>query len=215
MKREFSTCPAAIDEKALYGFSWMEHVTAVPSPLAAVTSYKKNGRPNAAMQSWFSFTSDERQNFYVIFGSVNKYQHMYSSVRETGCLTVNFPSKEFFLKCMDTIEKNDYDWDEIAAVGLTAEPSSKVNAPRIKECFLNLECEYAWEKDLLPGGDIVTLCAKVVNVCMDQAYYNTWEKGRYGETGYLYNIHSPRNPETGETNETQVGVILPYAAYNV
>lgn len=73
-----------------------------------------------------------------------------------------------------------------------------MNAPRIKEYFLNLECEYVWEKEITPGSGHVVMCVKIVNICMDEAYYNTEQKGRYGETGYLYNIHSPRNPETGK-----------------
>ena len=55
MKKEFSHVPETIDEKELYGFSWMEHVTAIPSPLLVVTSYKENGKTNATMQSWSTF----------------------------------------------------------------------------------------------------------------------------------------------------------------
>ena len=49
MKKEFKQYPQAIDESKLYGFSWMEHVLAIPSPLVVVTSYKANGKPNATM----------------------------------------------------------------------------------------------------------------------------------------------------------------------
>lgn len=45
MKKEFDSCPAVIDESSLYGFSWMEHVLAMPSPLVVVTTYKANGLP--------------------------------------------------------------------------------------------------------------------------------------------------------------------------
>lgn len=51
MKKEFDACPAAIDESRLFGFSWMEHVLAIPSPLVVVTTYKANGLPNATIQS--------------------------------------------------------------------------------------------------------------------------------------------------------------------
>lgn len=49
---------------------------------------------------------------------------------------------------------------------------------------------------------------------MDEEYYNVNKKGRYGETGYLYNIHSPRNTETGETEEIYVGIMQKYATYD-
>ena len=163
MKKEFDRCPNTIDEAELYGFSWMENVLAIPAPLVLVTSYKENGKQNATMQSWNTFTSEN--GFYCIFSSVNKHTHMYSSVRQTKECVINFPSKESFMKCMATIQNNGFEEDEITRAGLTAEPATKVNAPRVKECFLNLECEYMWEKDLIPSGDHVVMCVKVVNIC--------------------------------------------------
>lgn len=212
MKKEFSNCPETINESELYGFSWMEHIMAIPSPLVTVTSYKDNGMPNASMQSWCTFVGQE--GYYCLFSDVNKYSHMYSSINKTKQCVINFPSKDVFIKCMKTIENNGYDNDEITMSGLTVEKASKVNAPRIKECFLNLECEYVWEKELVPDSCHVVMCMKIVNVCMDEEYYDASKKGRYGETGYLYNIHSPRNPETGKTEETCVGVIKKLATYD-
>lgn len=58
MKKEFFTCPEAIDESRLFGFSWMEFVAGIPSPLGLVTGYKANGKSNASMQSWTSFVGN-------------------------------------------------------------------------------------------------------------------------------------------------------------
>lgn len=209
MKKEFSCVPAAINEGELYGFSWMDYVAAIPTPLILVTSYKENGKTNATMQSWSTFVSEN--GFYCIFGSVNKKTHMYATVKRTGQLVINFLSAEVYAKCMQTIKNNGYDDDEIARSGLTAEKAALVNAPRVKECFLNLECEYVWEKEITEGSGSVVMCVKVVNICMDEDHYNADAKGRYGETGYLYNIHSPRNPETGKAEKTCVGIIQKYA----
>ena len=82
---------------------------------------------------------------------------------------MNFPTAESFHKCMRTIQHNGWDEDEIAAAGLTAEPSRLVNAPRIAECPLSLECRCLWERELEPGDRNVVLCLKVVNVAMDPA----------------------------------------------
>lgn len=55
MKREYSTIPKSMSEMETYGFSWMEFVTAIPSPLFVVTTYKSNGKPNwdCIDQKWF------------------------------------------------------------------------------------------------------------------------------------------------------------------
>ncbi|NLT12247.1 MAG: hypothetical protein GXY06_07545 [Clostridiaceae bacterium] len=52
MKKDYSLIPPSMSEMETYGFSWMDFVTAIPSPLFVVTSYKSNGKPNACMQSW-------------------------------------------------------------------------------------------------------------------------------------------------------------------
>ncbi len=212
MKKEFKTAPSCLEGKEMYGFDWKEHVTAIPSPLVVVTSYKENGKTNATMQSWLTFSNSD--GFYCIFADVSKYGHLYSSVKNRKSLVINFPSADIYLKCYSTIHNNKYEDDEIEAAGLTAEKSALVDAPKIKECFLNLECEYVWEKELVPDSYRVVMCVKVINVVMDEEYYNEKKKGRYGDTGYLYNIHSPLNPENGERENTYIGTLKKYATYD-
>lgn len=209
MKIEMTNCPETLKEE--YGFSWMEHVLAIPSPLVNVTTYKANGLPNATMQSWCTFVGEN--GYHVIFGSVNKHGHMYKSIKEKGCCVVNIPSKDVFMNCMDTIKNNGFDNDEITMSGLTTASAGKVDAPMISECMVNLECELAWEHDLTEGGYSAVLCLKIVNVWMDDRLFDECKQGRYGENGYLYNIHSPQNPLTGETYETYVGSLSKLATY--
>lgn len=209
MKIEITNHPKTIEER--YGFSWMEHVLAIPSPLVNVTTYKSNGLPNASMQSWCTFVGED--GYHVIFGSVNKNGHMYQSIKEKKCCVVNIPSKDVFLKCIDTIKNNGFDNDEIALSGLTSIKANRVDAPMIEECMVNLECEFAWEHDLIENGCRAVLCLKVVNIWMEEKLFDEKE-GRYGENGYLYNIHSPRNPLTGEISDTYVGSINKMATYD-
>jgi flavin reductase (DIM6/NTAB) family NADH-FMN oxidoreductase RutF len=202
MKREYSKIPDSMKDIELYGFSWIDFVTAIPSPIFLVTTYKSNGKPNACLQSWSTFVEN-----FCIMASVNKKGHMYKSIKETNEMVLNFPSMELLPKCTETIKNNGFDIDEITESGLTVEKATKVNAPKIKECFLNLECEYSWEKEITKGSDHVVMCVKVVNVSMDTQYYDEKIKGRYGKTGYIYNIHNPINPETGKTESDSVGIL--------
>lgn len=96
MKHEFDTCPDTINEDELYGFSWVEHVAAIPSPLVVVTTYKSNGLPNATMQSWCTFVGQE--GYHCLFSSVHKFGHMYTSLKETGVgIIENYGSYEHLL----------------------------------------------------------------------------------------------------------------------
>lgn len=194
MKKEYSAVPASMQEMETYGFSWMDFVTAIPSPLFVMTTYKSNGKPNACLQSWGCFNGGPN-GFYAILSSVNKSGHFYQSIKEKKEAVINFPNEKCYDKCMATISNNGFENDEITMSGLTVEHASKVDAPLIKECFLNLECRYLWEKEIEEGSTHVLMCLEVVNVCIDENHLDENENGRYGADGYLYNIHYPINPE--------------------
>lgn len=195
MKKEYSKIPDSMKNMETYGFSWMDFVTAIPSPLFVVTTYKSNGKPNACLQSWACFNGGPN-GFYTILSSVNKFGHLYQSITETKEAVLNFPSVDWYDQCFNTIANNGFDNDEIALSGLTSEQASVVNAPIIKECFLNLECRYLWEREIVEGSSHVLMCLEVVNISVDEVYLDEKSQGRYGDTGYLYNIHYPINPES-------------------
>lgn len=210
MKKEFSVMPDKLSNEQFYGFNWFEHLTAVPSPLTLVTGYKLNGRSNGTMQSWLSFSSDNGSDFYCIFSYICKYTHMYEIASKQKQLVINFPSADNYKKCYSTIANNSYEEDELEKAGLKIKKGTMVNAPVVEDCFLNLECEYVWEKEITPNSDHVVLCVKVVNVHIDE---ERLKNDRYGENGFLYNIHSPLDPATLERKSTALGVITPYKTY--
>ncbi len=182
-------------------------VTAIPSPLFVVTSYKSNGKPNACLQSWACFNGDG-EGFYAILSNVNKEGHLYQTVKENGEVVLNFPSGDIYQLCLDTISNNSLNDDEISLSGLTSEPASTVKAPRIKECFLSLESRYLWEREIKEGSSHVLMCFEVTNICIDETYLDEATHGRYGENGYLYNIHYPVNPETFTGNSRDYIAVL-------
>ena len=196
MKKHYSAKPESMKDVKTYGFSWIDFVTAIPSPLLVVTTFKANGLPNACLQSWSTFVGSGNE-FYCIMASVNKNGHMYKTVKETNELVLNFPPAKIYDLCTATIINNGYDDDEISKSGLTVEKSAVVNAPMIKECFLNLECQYLWEKELCENSDVVVMCVTVKNICIDTCLFDE-DSGRYSEQGYIYNVHYPINPDTGE-----------------
>jgi flavin reductase (DIM6/NTAB) family NADH-FMN oxidoreductase RutF len=212
MKKEFGSIPPNFKEEwpgELSAFSWQDFLTAIPSPLFLVTTYKDNGKENACMQAWSSFIGDGGE-FICILGSVSKRGHLYKSLLQTKECVLNFPSPDIFEKCMKTIANNGYEDDEITQSGLTAEKAVTVNAPRIKECFLNIECEFLWEKDHYEGCRDVVVALKGKHVSMDSDFYDEHKLGRYGKTGFMLNINSPRNPDTGEADEPHFGAVLKY-----
>jgi len=80
MKKEFFELPEAKKNIDFHGFSWIDFVTTIPSPLFVVSTYKLNGIPNACLQLWITFTGVNENNFVAVMASVNKNRHMYKSI---------------------------------------------------------------------------------------------------------------------------------------
>ena len=207
MKKTYDKIPESMSKMQTYGFHWMEFVTSIPSPMFLVTSYKSNGKPNACMESWSTFCGDT-DGFYAIITNVYKAGHMYQSLCETGECVLNFPSIDVYYAFMATIRNNGFDDDELALSGLTAEPAKTVNAPSVKECFMNLECRLLWDKEIKDGSNLVMRCLEVVSVSIDEEHLDEDKAGRYGKTGFLYNVHRPINPENySDTAHSCVAVL--------
>ena len=187
--------------------SWYDFVTAMPSLVFVVTGWKLNGKENACLHSWSSFMGSGADNFICVMGKVDKGGHMYQSLKETKVCVLNFPSNDIYDRCVKTIGNNEFEADEITASGLTAEKASKVNAPRIKECFLNIECEFLWDRELFEGSKEVMVALRAVNICMDSENYDQSKLGRYGKSGYLFYVDQPTNPETGEITPFGPGIL--------
>ena len=209
-KMEISRMPEALSESwpgQFEIFSWIEFVTAIPQAISVITTLKEGNIPNACLQAWTLYSGDN-DGYYVVF-SVLERTHTYRNILREKEFVVNFPNSNEFRRCMDTIKNNGEDTDEIAASGLTVETSKVVNAPRIRECFLNLECRLGWHKPLHAGSLHHVFAGEVVHVAVSEDTVKTGSDGRYGDEGYIYNIHSPINPATGEEETARVGKIVP------
>lgn len=210
MKHELSARPECFKETwpgQYQIFSCMEFVAAVPQVISVITTWKEGRIPNACLQAWTTYTGDGG-GFYVIFSIMNT-NHTYRNIMRDKEFAVNFPAADIFWKCSTTVENNADDVDEITAAGLTIEPAKVVDAPRIKECFLNMECRLAWERPLHQGAMWHVFAGEVVHVAADSDYTKAKSGGRWGDGGYIYNIHSPIDPATGEEEVSKVGKIEP------
>ena len=201
IKKDFFEKPEVLKESYPGAFTgiegaWFNTIAEMPSPIAVVSGWKPNGKENACLQNGISF-SGTKGKLICVLSWVNMGGHMYKALKETGCCVLNFFSRDLKDKCFDTIENNGYDTDEITASGLTCEVALKVNAPRIKECFMNVECEYLWDHELLPGKSPVAVVAlRVVNVSLDSEYFDPAK--RFGKDGFFF-LAEGVNPVSGES----------------
>jgi flavin reductase (DIM6/NTAB) family NADH-FMN oxidoreductase RutF len=188
-------------------FSWVEYVSAIPQTISAITTWKANRIPNACLQAWTMYSGDA-DGYYVILSIMND-THTSKNMLTERDFVVNFPGMDEFPRCYQTIRNNADEIDEITASGLTVEPSQVVNAPRIKECFLNLECRLDWHRPSHDGSYWHLFAGEVIHVGIEGKCAQGGTYGRYGSCGFIYNIHSPIDPATGVQDDAMVGTLEP------
>lgn len=187
-------------------FSHFEMASGVPSVLFMVTTLKENGKPNACFQAWSSFAGDSA-GFFAIIAGLLKHTHTYSNILRDREFCVNFLGSEYYKNCLSTIEHNGESDDELAAGGFTAEPAKTVKAPRIQEAFLTYECTLEREMDLAGAGISAVIVGRVRHAAVNEGFSSV--QAICGPDGFMFNVHCPKDPRTGEGKDSAVARLHP------
>ena len=107
-----------------------------PGPVVMVTTSRK-GAQNVMTMSWQTMVEFTPPLVACVISDAN---YSFKALRLTGECVIAIPSVELSAKVVKIGSCSGRDTDKFAAFGLTSVPSEKVEAPRIGECFANLEC---------------------------------------------------------------------------
>ena len=184
-------------------FSHFEYACGIPSVLHAVTTLKENNKPNVNFNAWGSFTGDGDGYFAII--PLYRHTHTYKNILRTGEFVINFISKDYFDSCCNTIQQNEEDTDEFEAGGFHKETAKTVACPRMQEAFLTLECKFEKEMELSGQGRTAIVIGRVNHIAMHEEYAAGID-GKYEDSGFMLNIHAPKNLKTGEGKASGVAV---------
>ena len=177
-------------------FSWLEYIVTVPNPIFFVTTRKANGAPNANLNSW-GFLIGERDNYSSLIALLDN-SHTYQNILREREWCVCFPSFQNYRQCFETIRLNAPDNDEITDAGFTVELPKSVQAPRIAECSINLECRLEWHRALYENSRWHLFVGRVLHLAMDKSVMVPDPVERMRIMELMYNIRSTVHPTTGE-----------------
>jgi flavin reductase (DIM6/NTAB) family NADH-FMN oxidoreductase RutF len=110
-----------------------------PGPVVLLATSHR-GRANAMAMSWHTMMEFEPPLVGCIVSDRN---HSFAALRATRECTINVPTVELARAVVGCGNASGRDVDKFAKFGLTAAASAKVGAPRIEECYANLECRIA------------------------------------------------------------------------
>ncbi len=149
--------PDLIDQKATYK---LLTGAVIPRPIGWISSISKDGIPNLAPFSFFNAVGEDPP--HVMFSTVrpnNSNKDTLNNVLETGQFVVNMVVEDIVEQMNTTSQSVSSDVNEFELAGLTAIPSLKVKAPRVKESPINMECElvhhYTLENNKHGGATII------------------------------------------------------------
>lgn len=185
-------------------FHHFEYACGIPSILFAITTVKANGQPNVNFSAWGSFAGDG-DGFYTVLPGMLHHTHTYKNILRTGEFVINFLGREYFDACIATINGNEEETDEIKASNFTAEPAATLACPRLQEAFLCLECRLEQDVELRENGKSSVLIGRVQHMAAQEEYAEGLDK-KYGESGFMLNIHAPKNLKSGEGKPGAVAV---------
>lgn len=117
-----------------------------PVPVVLVGCYHEELGNNLITIAWCGVDCSDPPIIHI---SVRPGRHSYRMIEESGCFTVNFPTRDLMREVDMCGVISGRDGDKFERTGLTPEKSQIVAAPSVAECPVNIECTV---RDVIPLG---------------------------------------------------------------
>ncbi|MFW9974711.1 MAG: flavin reductase family protein [Candidatus Thorarchaeota archaeon] len=142
----------------------------VPCPVVLL-SVAGEDKPNIITLSWVANVCSKPP---TIIAGIRPERYSYKLVKEAGEFALNIPTSSQIDGTEFAGTKSGRDHDKFTEGGFTPEPATKIKAPLIKECPINIECKTT---QIIPLGAHHLFVAEVVAVHIDESTLD--EKGRF------------------------------------
>ncbi|KAB1190420.1 flavin reductase family protein [Haloferax sp. MBLA0076] len=141
----------------------------IPRPIGWISTCSDEGVPNLAPYSFFNGVNSNNPPVLMFSGKQStdgSHKDTVTNVLETGEFVYNLVTEDL-LEAMDkTSDELPPDEDEFTHVGLEPTPSTTVDAPRVGEAKMNVECRLY---ETVPVGDHVVVFGQVTYVHVDDS----------------------------------------------
>lgn len=193
----------------------------VPRPIAWVSSMDENGVPNLAPFSFFSIVSHYPPLVSITVGEREKVlKDTAANISTTGGYVIHTVTDGWEHQMNASSANYERGQDEFAEIGLETVPSDLVDAPRIKDCPVAMECQFEQMQEFGDDWKTYLVIGKVLrwhvreDLMLDDKYINPHTLqpvGRLGGPRYcrthdIYEMQAPYiqpdvgHPNTGERN---------------
>jgi len=133
-----------------------------PVPAVMVSCADKNGKANIITLAWVGIVCSDPPTIGI---AIRPGRYSHGLIKETQEFVVNIPSTEHLAETDGCGLVSGRDTDKFKKFDLTKTASSKVRAPLIKECPVNIECKL---KQVISLGVHDLFLGEVVAVHVDE-----------------------------------------------
>ncbi|MBN2226284.1 MAG: flavin reductase family protein [candidate division Zixibacteria bacterium] len=109
-----------------------------PLPATLVSCRADDYAPNIITISWIGIVCSKPPMLSI---SVTPERHSHKIIKQAGAFVVNLTSEDNLIAADYCGTKSGRDVDKFSELHLTPIPATKIDAPMIAECPVNLECE--------------------------------------------------------------------------
>ena len=149
-----------------------------------LASMADRGKKNIITIGMFAFFSGTPS---LVGIGISPKRHSYELICRSREFVVNIPTRKLMKAVSTCGSKSGRDIDKFEVAKLTPVKGTKVNAPLIKECPVNIECRVVKEVET---GDHVWFIGEVVATHAEKGY--NWRNGLLfkwiGENGFFYRV---------------------------
>ncbi|MFX0149142.1 MAG: flavin reductase family protein [Candidatus Hodarchaeota archaeon] len=125
--------------------------------------------PNALTIAWSTPLSADPPLIGVL---ITKKRYSHGLIKQKEEFVINIPNTRLINASYYIGRVSGHDEPQkVSQAGFTMEASLRINAPRIKECLINLECKL---KRIIPTGDHDLFIGEVVAIGIDPEIINDW-----------------------------------------
>lgn len=107
-----------------------------PTPAVLLSSFYK-GKSNIMTMGWYTILEFTPSLVGCLISSGN---HSFNMIAQSKECVINIPTADMIKTIVGIGNCSGSDTDKFKTFGLTAQPTSEVQAPLIKECYANFEC---------------------------------------------------------------------------
>lgn len=162
---------------------WRPSNLLYPLPVVMVSCQRGQEKPNIITIAWAGTVCTKPPMLSI---SVRKERHSYNIIKDSREFIVNVPSVKI-AKAVDFCGvRSGAKLDKFEATGLTPGKAKKVNAPIIKECPINIECQV---DRIIPLGSHDLFLANIVSIQVTESLIDTEGRLDLLQSGLVGYVH--------------------------